>query len=99
MGDELGCLHPHQKIRVGRELDAVDILCQSLGLPKPGMIQKQDPCPLQGAVFLQGIFLPGQIRENADGNGAFQIGVGREGTGQIEFVNIPAVSRMQSIMV
>ena len=86
--DELGRLHPDEKIRDGGKLHRVNIFRQLLRFLQPAPIQQKDSRSLQGTVFQQLILLPLQIRENADGDGGLQVGVGREGAGEVKRRNI-----------
>ena len=53
-----------------------------------GTVKQQDAGTVQRGVGDTGVFLAGLIREDADRDGRFQIGMGTESTGQIKMGNI-----------
>lgn len=79
MGNEFCCLHPDEKIRYGRKLDAVDHFQYLLKLLQLVMIEKYLSGTIKGAVFQYAVFLSGKIREDTQSNDRFQIRMCREG--------------------
>ena len=76
MRDEFCGLHPHKKVRDGCELDTIDIFRQFLCIPHEGTVQEKASRPIQRGIPENLVFLSGQVREDADGDGVFQIRMG-----------------------
>lgn len=84
MGYKFCSLPPHQEIRDGGKLYAVEILCQFLCLFPTLPVQKQDPGSIQRGVLLDQILFPGKIRIHSHSHRRLHFGMCRKDSGKIQ---------------